>query len=137
MPGAARRNLGLGTSLASSEKLGSSGRVTPWVFAADSAKISTLEIVAEKIEEGQLALEGAMERLEEIDRLLGRHPAGRSALSQGDPADEDIWLADNAPSNKAAKARKRVEEGSHTQAGDVWDVLDGSLGLIRSDDGGL
>ncbi len=49
-----------------------------WVFAADSAKIATLESVAEKVEEGQLALEDSMKILGEVDRLLGRSRPGRT-----------------------------------------------------------
>ncbi|KAL0469102.1 hypothetical protein QR685DRAFT_529746 [Neurospora intermedia] len=50
----------------------SSRLVNPWVSAADSAKIATFEVVVEKIEKGQIALEGAIRMLGEADRLLGR-----------------------------------------------------------------
>ncbi|PHH78417.1 hypothetical protein CDD80_6922 [Ophiocordyceps camponoti-rufipedis] len=49
----------------------------PWAMAADSAKISTLEAVAEAIEGGQIALEGSMRSLEDIDKLLGRSMANK------------------------------------------------------------
>ncbi|RDA93081.1 hypothetical protein CP533_4076 [Ophiocordyceps camponoti-saundersi (nom. inval.)] len=47
-------------------------RAMPWVAAADSAKISTLEAVAEAIEGGQLALESCMGSLQDINHLLSR-----------------------------------------------------------------
>ncbi|PFH60504.1 hypothetical protein XA68_10853 [Ophiocordyceps unilateralis] len=49
-----------------------SAHAVPWAVAADSAKISTLEAVAEAIEGGQVALEGSMRSLKDIDKLLGR-----------------------------------------------------------------
>ncbi|KAK3396485.1 hypothetical protein B0T20DRAFT_417926 [Sordaria brevicollis] len=88
--------------------------VKPWVTTADAAKLQTFQVVAEKIEEGQVALEGAMRVLGEADRLLGRGPreqhqqeksVGTAAGGGGDEEDEkdddedvgeesDIWLVE-------------------------------------------
>ncbi|KAK1846823.1 hypothetical protein CCHR01_10571 [Colletotrichum chrysophilum] len=113
-----------------SEKQAMSERVKPWVFAADSAKIATLEAVAEKIEEGQVALEGSMSALQEVDRLLGQN---QSAV--GDTTEEDIWLTQGSASQTGARrhgAHQRKE--SAVKSGDIWSAIHGDLGLIGHED---
>lgn len=131
---AARRKPGFGDALGASETLDSCSRVKPWVYAADSAKIATLEAVAEKIEEGQVALEGSMGAIQEIERLLGRDTTD----DRGDKADvteEDIWLAEDKPSARAGHARKHARKESKAgNATDLWAFLDGSLGLLKAYD---
>jgi len=128
MPGAARRKpTAFGDVLSASETLDSSSRVKPWVFAADSAKIATLEGVAEKIEEGQIALEGSMRTIGEIDLLL--HGGVKTEAVIGDGSVEDIWLAETRPLGKTVGTRKSKPDG----AKDVWDMLEGNLGLLRSE----
>ncbi|KAK3335534.1 hypothetical protein B0T19DRAFT_436381 [Cercophora scortea] len=138
MPDASRRKQTFGDTVAASEGgLDPSSRVKPWVFAADSAKIATLEAVAEKIEEGQIALESSMRTIGEIDQLLGRQPPPSGSLEQGDQVvKDDIWLAEGRPAGKAAALRKHADrKGSVTRPSeDVWDMLDGKLGLLRADD---
>jgi len=134
-PGSSRRKPGIGEGLAAPETLDPSRRVKDWVYAADSAKIATLEAVAEKVEEGQLALEDSMKILGDLDRLLG------SARSEGQISDlhtteGDVWLAQAkvgqpAPPRKKQAKQDRVKDSS---IGDVWSVLDGSLGLFNPKD---
>ncbi|CAK7209827.1 hypothetical protein SBRCBS47491_000572 [Sporothrix bragantina] len=81
-------------------------RVVAWTEAADSAKIATFEAVFEKVEEGQVALEGAAESLAEAELLLGKTPEGEEA--------SDL------------KLKKK---------GDIWSALNGELGLLRANDG--
>ncbi|KAK0733881.1 hypothetical protein B0T26DRAFT_736696 [Lasiosphaeria miniovina] len=149
--GAPRRKQTFGDALgaaaaAASQALSLSGSVKPWVFAAESAKIATLEAVAEKIEEGQLALEDSIHTIGEIDQLLGRHPVRQTGQESEDAvaAEDDIWLAESRPSGMSAGAsRKHVSRKEATatavaaakrrSSGDVWDTLDGTLGLLRSD----
>ncbi|KAK0656119.1 hypothetical protein B0T16DRAFT_319357 [Cercophora newfieldiana] len=132
MPGAARRKpAGFGDALSASETLDSSSRIKPWVFAADSAKIATLEAVAEKIEEGQIALEGSMRTIGEIEQLL--QTSGKADAGAVDESAEDIWLAEGRPSGKSAGARKAAPKQKVTK--DVWDLLDGNIGLLRSESG--
>ncbi|KAK0730676.1 hypothetical protein B0H67DRAFT_562535 [Lasiosphaeris hirsuta] len=127
-------------ALRASETLDASSRVKPWVFAADSAKIATLEVVAEKIEEGQLAIEGSMRTISEIDQLLKPHASGQGEEGgnsegggEGDSV-EDIWLAESRPSGKSTSAQNIAGKGAGSRsAGDVWDMLDGNLGLLRVD----
>ncbi|KAK2769113.1 hypothetical protein CKAH01_00720 [Colletotrichum kahawae] len=115
-----------------SEKQAMSERVKPWVFAADSAKIATLEAVAEKIEEGQVALEGSMSALQEVDRLLGQN---QSEKDVGDTTEEDIWLTQGSASKAGARrhgAHQRKE--SAAKSGDIWSAIHGDLGLIGHED---
>ncbi|KAF4825552.1 hypothetical protein CGCSCA5_v000043 [Colletotrichum siamense] len=116
-----------------SEKQAMSERVKPWVFAADSAKIATLEAVAEKIEEGQVALEGSMSALQEVDRLLGQNQSEKDAV--GDTTEEDIWLTQGSASKTGARrhgAHQRKE--SAAKSGDIWSAIHGDLGLIGHED---
>lgn len=135
MPGVPPPNAAFADVMAAAGGPGPSSRVKPWVFAADSAKISTLEAVAEKIEEGQIALEGSMRTLGEIDQLLGQYPGDQKGV-EGGAAEEDLWLADGRPSGKTAGTRKHTSRkvvDKPTRPKTVWDTLDGNLGLLRSD----
>ncbi|KAK3330390.1 hypothetical protein B0H66DRAFT_59996 [Apodospora peruviana] len=149
MPGMARRKQpgAFGDAISSpSDNLDSSSHVKPWVFAADSAKIATLEAIAEKIDEGQMALEGSMKTIGEIEQLLGQqHPVGQDEQQcrpEGDGTaaeDDDIWLAESKPPIKSAgegtrpHIDRRGSKPRSTTPGDVWDLLDGKLGLLRSE----
>ncbi|KAI5923276.1 hypothetical protein F4810DRAFT_669604 [Camillea tinctor] len=117
--------------------------VEPWLFAADSAKIATLEAVAEKVEEGQMAVEEAMRSLSEVRKLLNREdeeekePGGaeQEGSSSALPEDDDLWLAGddggkgvrkNTEKRKNTKKKPEKEEGKS-----IWSKLDGNLGLIN------
>ncbi|CAK7215286.1 hypothetical protein SCUCBS95973_002430 [Sporothrix curviconia] len=88
---------------------GASPRVVAWTEAADSAKIATFEAVFEKVEEGQVALEGAAEALAEAELLLGKTPEDGEGTEKS-----------------GTKLKKK---------GDIWSSLNGELGLLRADDG--
>ncbi len=132
--GSVRRRAGIGDGLSTAESYDVSSRLKDWVFAADSAKIATLEAVAEKIEEGQVALEGTMKVLGEIDQLVGTRAQQAGDLGP-DTAEEDIWLAQEQ-SRKDTKPARHVDRGGSQVAkdSDIWSVLEGSLGLIRAED---
>lgn len=139
MPGTSRRDSAFVDALAVAETSDPSSRVKPWVFAADSAKITTLEAVAEKIEEGQIALEGTMHTLAEVGQLLGHQPSEQKGGEEGDDrqdtTEEDLWLAEGRPSGKASGSRKHSSRKAEKpdQPKSVWDKLDGKLGLLRAD----
>ncbi|KAK2030846.1 hypothetical protein LX32DRAFT_637719 [Colletotrichum zoysiae] len=132
MPGAGRPKSGFGEDFAAamSEKATSSDRVKPWVFAADSAKIATLEVVAEKIEEGQIALEGSMAALQEVDKLLGQGPEEPEKEAVGDTTDEDIWLTQGSTNKTGARKHAAHQKESTVKSDDIWSAIDGKLGLI-------
>lgn len=139
MPGAPRPNTAFAEATSGTATSGPSDRVRPWVFAADSAKISTLEVVAEKIEEGQIALESTMRTLGELDELLGQgqHPDSQNKEERVSAGEEDLWLTEGQPSRKTAGARKHTDRKAEkpAQPKTVWDMLDGNLGLLRSEKG--
>ncbi|KAF5533424.1 hypothetical protein FMEXI_11841 [Fusarium mexicanum] len=126
-----RRRSGLGEFLASDERSGLTGKVQPWVLAADSAKITTLENVAEQIEGGQLALVNSMQTLQEIDQLLGQAEAAEEEETQADTTEDDVWL--EAGPKSPSKARRHTEKRI-TEPKDAWSSLQGNLGLIGQGD---
>ncbi|KAK3354160.1 hypothetical protein B0H65DRAFT_447349 [Neurospora tetraspora] len=133
--------------------------VKPWVSAADSAKIATFEVVAEKIEEGQMALEGSIRMLGEADRLLGRESQQQQSVgtvSGGEEEQEDddvgeesdIWLVEGQKSLEGARSTGGLGLGTtHDEGGrkgerttghregagtSIWDVLDVDIWLEKS-----
>ncbi|KAF6808084.1 hypothetical protein CSOJ01_07772 [Colletotrichum sojae] len=137
-PNAGRPKSGVGEDFASavSEKQQStSERVKPWVFAADSAKIAILEAVAEKIEEGQVALEGSTTALQEVDKLLGKEQKTVGEQAEGDTTEDDIWLTQGSV-GKASSRKHAAHSRRETmvKAGDIWSTIDGNLGLIGHED---
>ncbi|CAH0019488.1 unnamed protein product [Clonostachys rhizophaga] len=101
-------------------------RITPWVLAADSAKISNLELVAETMEGGHIFLENSAKSLHEINSLLGlNQPKPEGAEVQGD---DDFWLESENPKGK--KTRKHTDERPEQKNGDIWSALHGNLGLL-------
>ncbi|KAG7292220.1 hypothetical protein NEMBOFW57_002255 [Staphylotrichum longicolle] len=135
MPGASRSKAAFAEATATLESSGPSQRVRPWVFAADSAKISTLEAVAEKIEEGQIALEGSMRTLGELEQLLGKSVDSQKIDEPAGSSEEDLWLTEGQPSSRAAGARRHTirKADKPAQPKTVWDMLDGNLGLLGSE----
>jgi hypothetical protein len=132
--GSSKRKQGVGEGLTAPETMDLTSRTKPWVFAADSAKIATLESVAEQVEDGQLGLEESMKLIGEAGDLLGR-PGQEQQDAVEDPSDQaqdDIWLS-QATATSTLKPQRRIGKadakgGKH---GDVWAKLDGKLGLIR------
>jgi hypothetical protein len=112
-PGALRRNPTLNEAVASVEPLDCTSRVRPWVTAADSAKIATLEAVMEKVEEGQSSIEQAMGVLNETESLLGREPGGTVTPS--------LVPQPGLEGQPLAKQNAR----------DIWAPLRGDVGLLR------
>ncbi|KAH7022612.1 hypothetical protein EDB80DRAFT_695140 [Ilyonectria destructans] len=134
--GSSRRRSGLGEILAStSDRAGFTGRIQPWVFAADAAKIATLETVAEKVEGGQVALENSMRALREIDHLLGQNQVDEPEQTKEEPTEDDFWLATGT--NNATGTRKHTKREKETKKvpKDAWSGLHGNLGLIGHGDG--
>lgn len=134
LKGATRRRSGLGDEmvLTSSERGGLSGKIQPWVFAADSAKIATLETVAEKVEGGQIALENSMKTLQDIDHLLGLDTEGQTEEPDEEPMEVDVWL--NTGSKTPASARKHTDKRDKRNSKDLWSNLHGNLGLLGHED---
>ncbi|KAJ4130734.1 hypothetical protein NW768_006272 [Fusarium equiseti] len=129
---ASRRRSVLGEFLTSGERSGLTGKVQPWILAADSAKIATLENVAEQVEGGQLALENSMQTLQEIDHILGQVDEEKEEEAQADTTEDDVWL--EAGPKSPSKTRKHTEKGNAGQPKNAWSGLHGNLGLIGQED---
>jgi hypothetical protein len=146
--GASRGPLGLNKATpAVSGRLGESmekpsltSQVKPWVTAADEAKLATLEAVAEKIEEGEVALKESIEAVEELNVFLGKDASQNEAADGGkqdqdigdDGQDDDVWLTSEGhkskiPSRKAASQNKKAP--AKGQKGDIWSQLQENISL--------
>ncbi|KKY36596.1 hypothetical protein UCDDA912_g03369 [Diaporthe ampelina] len=136
MPSASKRKKDLGGDLPNNNIDNLSDRVQPWIFASDRAKLATLEAVAEKIEEGQVALEKSTRSLAEIDQLLGRDVNSGGESTEEDTTIDDIWLAESASPRKGPtpKAQVRNKSNMAKEKEDIWSTLDGSVGLINAED---
>ena len=95
-----------------------SDMIKPWVSAAEAAKIATFETVAQKIEEGQTALEGAVSKLAEADRLLGRKRQHQKQAAVKAGTGEDMDVGD--------------DEGEEEDVGDESDIwlVEGQKSLL-------
>ncbi|PHH60325.1 hypothetical protein CDD81_1851 [Ophiocordyceps australis] len=106
-----------------------SAQVKPWVLAADSAKISTLETVAETIDGGQMALNKSLKIVKATEQLLGFGP--ETAHDGG----SDVFVEDESSEAVGERARSTMK-ASHqvaplkTRKGDPWSRLHGNLELI-------
>jgi hypothetical protein len=96
-------------------------RIQPWLHAADSAKIATLETVAEKVEEGMISIEESRKTLEDLYRTFNVVPGEE---------DKDLWLAEaDEQSILRSPSRRKKEEAKQLKT--VWSALDGNLGSIN------
>ncbi|KAI1118782.1 hypothetical protein F5Y14DRAFT_179780 [Nemania sp. NC0429] len=111
-------------------------QIQPWLFAADSAKISTLEAVAQAVDEGQMSIEDAMQALDQVSTLQSKGPLpapGDREVESGEGEGD----GDGEPSVKDKKsggsAEKRAEKKATKieQSSSIWSALDGNLGLIN------
>ncbi|KAK5987309.1 hypothetical protein PT974_11434 [Cladobotryum mycophilum] len=126
-----RRRSGIQHEIAmrSSEQPDISERIKPWVFATYSAKMATLESVAETVEGGQVALENSMSILQDIDVLLGRDEDLDDETSATEEPSEDGWP--ETRTNKLASRRSTEKKQKNSQKeNDVWSRLHGNLGLL-------
>lgn len=122
MKGSLRRRSGIRNEIRGEQDL--SGRIKPWVFAADSAKMSTLELVAETVDNGQVALEGLMQTLHSLGELTGQESVDETAV--GDDT-SDVWM----PSPQKTPGRTHTgKQAKGKQDNDIWSKLHGNLGLL-------
>jgi hypothetical protein len=131
MKDSARRRSGIPEIIAAkpTERPDMAGRIRPWIFAADAAKIGTLEAVAEKVEDGQVALENSMATLHEMDVLLGLDEEWEEK-NEVDTTEDDLWLQ-GPEANKQPMRKKKALPSANK--GDPWSKIHGNLGLIGHD----
>jgi hypothetical protein len=103
-------------------------RAQTWALAAESAGMATEDAVRNNVEEGKIAVEGARQVLSNLVELLGqRHRSPEADHIDVDP--EDIWMAEAMPKRPAAKINPLRE--SWMTPSNVWDLLDGNLGVLK------
>ncbi|ODA81971.1 hypothetical protein RJ55_00476 [Drechmeria coniospora] len=125
-----KRRSGIRTEMESGSNDGSniSSLVQRWVYAADSAKMATLETVAETIETGQIALENCMNSLQGIDRLLGQDEDAK--LDEGDAGsslEKDGRRGGEETSFRGANKDKEKGRAPMQRPGDPWSRLRGEI----------
>lgn len=100
-------------------------RVQPWIHAADSAKLATLEEVAENVEVGMGSVDEARTHLQQVCKLLNIPfpQIGDEATRKMEAEDEES----SSPARKVQSARKGGDDSLKT----IWDILDGNLGSIN------
>ncbi|KAI1474779.1 hypothetical protein F4774DRAFT_318556 [Daldinia eschscholtzii] len=106
-------------------------QIEPWISAAHSAQIATLEAVFEKVEEGQVAAEDAMQALDEVRKLLNKEKSEpEEAHEEGENAEHDMWIGEDEKSG--TRVRKHREKKVEKPKGEsIYAKLDGNLGLIN------
>ena len=129
-----RRRSGLWNELTSktADRPDLSNRIKPWIFAADAAKIATLECVTETVESGQVALENSMKALQGIDGLLGQGDGRHELEDHADTTEEAFWLSPGGRGQRKHTEHK-VHSGSVDEQ-DIWSVLHGNLGLLGQEE---
>jgi len=98
-------------------------QIQPWLFAADSAKIATLEAVAGEVDKGQVFIEEAMDSLNQVSMLQNKGPL--QVPPEGSSKTEFAEEGDQKSSSTAEKESAKGGEKS------IWATLDGNLGLIN------
>ncbi|KAI0397896.1 hypothetical protein F5Y17DRAFT_295758 [Xylariaceae sp. FL0594] len=100
-------------------------QIEPWLFAADSAKIATLESVAEEVDKGQIFIEKAMESLNQVSMLQNKGPL----RVPPPPVEGGEDGSGRSESESAAQEEGQIKCGE--KKGSLWATLDGNLGLIN------
>ncbi|KAI0889986.1 uncharacterized protein GGS22DRAFT_194262 [Annulohypoxylon maeteangense] len=125
------KQLSFGEATKGVNKSNVTSQVEPWISAANSAQIAMLEAVFEKVEEGQVAAEDAMEALDQVRKLLNKEEAEpEEPHGDQDNAEPDMWVEDDE--NGRTRVRKNREKKVEKQKGEsIYAKLDGNLGLIN------
>ncbi|KAI0432954.1 hypothetical protein F5Y09DRAFT_113974 [Xylaria sp. FL1042] len=114
-----------GLSFANATKSASvAEQIQPWLFAADSAKIATLEAVAEAVDKGQMSIEDAMQALDQVSMLQNKGPLQV-------PEDGSASSAEESERAEASAERRSEKKAIKDGQKSIWSALDGNLGLIN------
>ncbi|KAI0898312.1 hypothetical protein F4806DRAFT_354864 [Annulohypoxylon nitens] len=104
-------------------------QVEPWISAANSAQIAMLEAVFEKVEEGQVAAEDAMEALDQVRKLLNKEEVEpEQSHGEQETSERDLWVEDDAGTRVRRNREKKAEK---PKGESIYAKLDGNLGLIN------
>ncbi|TGJ86920.1 hypothetical protein E0Z10_g1801 [Xylaria hypoxylon] len=105
-------------------------QIQPWLFAADSAKITTLEAVAEAVDKGQMSIEDAIQALDQVSMLQNKGPLKVPDDGDVGSAKGDMEFAKNEKGGASADKRSEKKSTKDEQKS-IWSALDGNLGLIN------
>ncbi|KAI0508407.1 hypothetical protein F5B22DRAFT_404586 [Xylaria bambusicola] len=129
-PQAKPENLLAGISFSKATKSASiTDQIRPWLFAADSAKIVTLEAAAEAVDRGQMPLEDAMQALHQVSLLQDKGPLQAPEDGDAEFAKEDE-ISGTIGEVRAGKKRAS-KKPTMDRPKSIWSILDGNLGLIN------
>ncbi|KAI1733903.1 hypothetical protein F4680DRAFT_440231 [Xylaria scruposa] len=106
-------------------------QVQPWLFAADSAKIATLEAVAEAVDKGQVSIEDAMQALDQVSIIQNKGPLQVPGDNEEGSAERTTENANEDEQSGASVERRAEKKPIKAEQKSVWSILDGNLGLIN------
>ncbi|KAI2468022.1 hypothetical protein F4781DRAFT_282523 [Annulohypoxylon bovei var. microspora] len=126
------KQLSFGEATKGVSKANVTSQVEPWISAANSAQIATLEAVFEKVEEGQVAAEDAMEALDEVRKLLNKEEVEpEQSYGEQESSERDMWVGED-DENGGTRVRRNRDKKVEKQKGEsIYAKLDGNLGLIN------
>ncbi|KAL7629362.1 hypothetical protein AAE478_000882 [Parahypoxylon ruwenzoriense] len=114
-----------------SSKSNVTSQIEPWISAANSAQIATLETVFEKVEEGQAAADDAMQALDEVRKLLNKEVELEEPREEPETAERDMWIGEDDGKDGARVRRNRGKKTEKPKGESIYAKLDGNLGLIN------
>ncbi|KAI0135497.1 hypothetical protein F4814DRAFT_25067 [Daldinia grandis] len=122
-----------GSATKGSSRANVTDQIEPWISAAHSAQIATLEAVFEKVEEGQVAAEDAMQALDEVRKLLNKEEEVAPEESRGEEggAGSDLWMGEDEGSGATRVRKNREKKAEKPKGQSIYAKLDGNLGLIN------
>ncbi|KAI1432405.1 hypothetical protein GGR50DRAFT_601467 [Xylaria sp. CBS 124048] len=98
-------------------------QIQPWLFAADSAKIATLEAVAEAVDKGQMSIDDTVQALDQVSILQNKGPLEMPGEGGATSPEQDAEPGEPGENDE--------KKGAKDQLKSIWSVLDGNLGLIN------
>ncbi|KAI0555386.1 hypothetical protein F4679DRAFT_166630 [Xylaria curta] len=105
-------------------------QVQSWLFAADSAKIATLEAVAEAVDKGQVSIEDAMQALDQVSIIQNKGPLQVPGDEEG-AAERSMENANEDEQSGVSVERRAEKKPIKIEQKSIWSILDGNLGLIN------
>ncbi|KAI1828094.1 hypothetical protein F4861DRAFT_490610 [Xylaria intraflava] len=105
-------------------------QIQPWLFAADSAKITTLEVVAEAVDKGQISIEDAVRALDQVSMLQNKGPLQVPGDGEATSLEQDPRVEEGSESSGVGVERTEKKATKDSRKS-IWSALDGNLGLIN------
>ncbi|KAI0447421.1 hypothetical protein F4803DRAFT_499622 [Xylaria telfairii] len=106
-------------------------QVQPWLFAADSAKIATLEAVAEAVDKGQVSVEDAIHALDQVSILQNKGPLLMPGDGETGSPDRSMENTDEEEKSGVSAPKRTGKKHIKSKQKSIWSSLDGNLGLIN------